>query len=108
MEDLRILKHSKRSHLAIFDFDGTLVRPKDGRLFPKDVEDWEFIRPSVPDVIKHLAKTVQFVIVTDQSKGWKVDQIHAVMKALDIDPSILVEFSSNAAASTQLFCESKY
>jgi len=90
MEDLRILKPSKRSHIALFDFDGTLVKPKEGRPFPRDVEDWEFTRPSVPEVIHKLAKTHQFVIVTDQSKGWKVDQIHAVMKALDIDPSIIV------------------
>jgi bifunctional polynucleotide phosphatase/kinase len=90
MEDLRLVKHSKRSHLAIFDFDGTLVRPKESRPFPKDVEDWEFTRPSVPAIIHKLAKTYQFVIVTDQSKGWKVDQIHAVMKVLDIDPTIIV------------------
>jgi bifunctional polynucleotide phosphatase/kinase len=90
MEDLRILKPSKRSHIALFDFDGTLVKPKEGRPFPKDVEDWEFTRPSVPEVIHKLAKTHQFVIITDQSKGWKVDQIHVVMKVLNIDPSIIV------------------
>jgi bifunctional polynucleotide phosphatase/kinase len=90
MEDLRLVKPSRRSHLAIFDFDGTLVKPKESRPFPKDVNDWEFIRPSVPAVIHKLADTVQFVIVTDQSKGWKVDQIHAVMKVLGIDPTIIV------------------
>jgi len=89
MEDLCIYKPSTLP-LAIFDFDGTLVKPKESRPFPKDVDDWEFIRPSVPAVIHKFATTHQFVIVTDQSKGWKVDQIHAVMKVLGIDPSIIV------------------
>jgi len=83
------------STLAVFDFDGTIVKPREGRPHPKDVEDWEFTRPSVPSVLQDLAKTHRLVIVTDQSKPWKVDQIHAVMRAIGIDPSLVVAFEKD-------------
>jgi len=92
------------STLAVFDFDGTIVKPREGRPHPKDVEDWEFTRPSVPSVLQDLAKTHRLVIVTDQSKPWKVDQIHAVMRAIGIDPSLVVAFEkAHQKPSTTLF-----
>jgi bifunctional polynucleotide phosphatase/kinase len=90
--------------LAVFDFDGTIVKPREGRPHPKDVEDWEFTRPSVPSVLQELGKTHRLVIVTDQSKPWKVDQIHAVMKAIGIDPSLVIAFTKELQKpSTVLF-----
>ena len=92
------------STLAVFDFDGTIVKPREGRPHPKDVEDWEFTRPSVPSVLQDLAKTHRLVIVTDQSKPWKVDQIHAVMRAIGIDPSLVIAFEKeHQKPSTVLF-----
>jgi len=92
------------SALAVFDFDGTIVKPREGRPHPKDVEDWEFTRPSVPSVLQDFGKTHRLVIVTDQSKPWKVDQIHAVMRAIGIDPSLVVAFEKeHQKPSTVLF-----
>ena len=86
MEDTIIQKkHSKRQSFAIFDFDWTLVKPKEGRKFPKAVDDWQYLRKSVPDILHKFAKTHQIVIVTDQSKPWKIDQINAVLSDLDIE-----------------------
>jgi len=81
-----VLRHkaSRRSKFAIFDFDWTIVKPKDGRKFPKDVDDWQYIRESVPAIIREFAKDHQIVIVTDQSKDWKIDQIKAVMEDLGV------------------------
>jgi bifunctional polynucleotide phosphatase/kinase len=81
-----VLRHkaSRRSKFAIFDFDWTIVKPKEGRKFPKDVADWQYIRESVPFVIRELAKNHQIVILTDQSKDWKIDQIRAVVTDLGV------------------------
>ena len=85
MEDVVLQqKASRRSKLAIFDFDWTIVKPKEGRKFPKDVDDWQYIRESVPSVIRDFAKDHQIVILTDQSKMWKIDQIKAVMEDLGV------------------------
>lgn len=78
-------KASRRTKYAIFDFDGTIVKPKDGRRFPKDVDDWQYLRPSVPEVLQKYGKTHHVVIVTDQSKPWKITQIQNVMKLLNLE-----------------------
>lgn len=52
----KINKPRHRSRVAIFDFDWTLCKPKNNKTFPKDVDDWEWLRPNVPDVIKDLYK----------------------------------------------------
>lgn len=77
---------SRRSKLAIFDFDHTLVKPKDGRTFPKDENDWTYVRESVPQILKKIAKDHQIVIQTDQSQIWKLDMIRAVVADLSIEP----------------------
>ena len=84
MEDTVIRLPSRRQRLAIFDFDWTLVKPQAGRKFPTKVADWEWLRPSVPEVVRRFAKDHQIVIVTDQSKPWKLDQIKAVIAELGI------------------------
>lgn len=85
MDDV-VLRHksSRRSKFAIFDFDWTIVKPKDGRKFPKDAGDWQYIRESVPTVIREFAKDRQIVILTDQSKDWKINQIRAVVEDLGV------------------------
>jgi len=74
-----------RSKVAAFDFDWTLVRPKNGRKFPKDVDDWEWLRANVPETIKeYYTKGWCIMIFTNQTKGWKLDQINKVLSTLDI------------------------
>ena len=71
--------------IAAFDFDWTLVKPKEGRTFPKDVDDWMWLRESVPEVVRNYAKTHTIVLVTDQTKDWKVQMIKNVIVQLDLD-----------------------
>lgn len=85
------LKKVRSKKLAIFDFDGTLVRPKEGRRFPKDKSDWEWLRPSVPDKLRKYAKEkYRLVIVTDQSKLWKVEMIKEVVTKLDLPITVII------------------
>jgi len=90
MNDLILNRYTTSNPLSIWDFDGTIVKAKDGRPFPKNRTDWEFTRPSVPAILTKCAETHHLVIVTDQSKPWKVDQIHDVMRDLRLDPSIVI------------------
>jgi bifunctional polynucleotide phosphatase/kinase len=76
--------------LAIFDYDGTIVKAKEGRPFPKDVDDWQYTRESVPDIIRKFNKTHQIVIVTDQTKPWKIEQIKNVMKDLHVHYTAII------------------
>jgi bifunctional polynucleotide phosphatase/kinase len=74
-----------RKKIAMFDYDGTLVRPKEGRRFPKDVADWEWTYADVPKILQETyGRGFMIIICTQQSKPWKVDQIRAVLEPLNI------------------------
>jgi DNA ligase (NAD+) len=77
--------------LAIFDFDHTMVKPKNKRQFPKDKDDWEWTSDKVESKIKEYnTKGYQVVIVTDQSKDWKIDMIMEVVNILNIPVIIII------------------
>ena len=45
-----------RSKMAGFDYDHTLVKPKTKSTFSKDEDDWMWLRPSVPVMLKTIAR----------------------------------------------------
>lgn len=51
-----------------FDLDHTLIRPKSGETFPKDLDDWEFL-PSVLETLAFVLgqRLSPIVIVTNQA-----------------------------------------
>ena len=108
IDDIVIHKHSKskplRSKLAIFDYDGTIVKAKEGRPFPKDIDDWMYIRESVPNTIQKYSKKYRIVIVTDQSKEWKIKQIKNVMKDLKVKYTAIIGFQTHKP-DTSLFAK---
>ena len=80
-----------REKMAAFDFDWTLVSPKNGKTFPSNIDDWEWLYPNIPEKIKkHYEDGYMIVIFTNQSKLWKHDQIQNVAKSLDIPIFIVV------------------
>lgn len=82
---------SYRVKMAGFDFDGTLVFPKGGRQFPREVDDWEFFNSEVPTTIrKYYEEGFMIVIFTNQSKDWKHDQIKIVSELLEIPLFIVI------------------
>lgn len=88
---LRILKPRFRKAIAFFDYDWTMVRPKTGGTFPKDVDDWQWLFPSVPKtILKYYEKGYAIVIMTNQSKDWKVQQIQMVAESLKIPMTICI------------------
>lgn len=92
MATLYVLKKPRhRSKVAIIDFDWTICKPKNNKTFPIDVDDWQWLRPSVPDVIKKLYKKgFAICIATNQSKQWKHTQIINALTTLDIPLKICI------------------
>lgn len=86
-----IQKPRHRSKVAIIDFDWTICKPKNNKTFPSDIDDWEWLRPSVPDVIKGLYKNGYAIcIATNQSKDWKHTQIINALTTLNIPIKIVI------------------
>lgn len=104
---LRPSKYRYKLKYAIFDFDGTLVKPKNGRKFPKNKDDWQYLRPSVPDVIRKYAKRHNIIFVTDQSKEWKVDMIKDVIEDLKVKVIAIIAMKKESQKpNIELFKES--
>ena len=80
-----------KAKIAAFDYDWTLVSPKDGKTFPKDVDDWQWLYPNIPEELKRYNdEGYTIVIFTNQSKPWKVTQIQTVAQSLEIPVFIVV------------------
>jgi bifunctional polynucleotide phosphatase/kinase len=92
---------SRRTKFAIFDFDWTLVKPQGGRIFPKAVADWQYIQKSVPKVLTKYGKSHHIVIVTDQSKPWKIEQIKSALEPLKLEHlTIIIGFRTHKPETT--------
>jgi len=88
---IKVKGYRHRSKIAAFDFDWTLVKPKEGRRFPKNVEDWQWLYPHIPNVLcDWYSKGWGIVIFTNQTKPWKLDQIKAALSNIDIPLLIVV------------------
>jgi len=77
--------------MAAFDYDWTLVSPKGGKTFPSNIDDWEWLYPTIPEKIKNYYEDgFMIVIFTNQSKDWKHEQIKLVAASLGIPIFIVV------------------
>ncbi|XP_015191439.1 PREDICTED: uncharacterized protein F21D5.5 isoform X2 [Polistes dominula] len=56
-----------RSKIAAYDMDGTLIKTKSGLVFPKDVNDWQLLYPTIPKKLKQFYEDdYKIVIFTNQ------------------------------------------
>ena len=84
-------REQMKAKIAAFDYDWTLVSPKDGKTFPSNVEDWQWLYPNIPDELKRLNDDgFSIVIFTNQSKDWKVLQIQSVAASLEIPIFVVI------------------
>ena len=100
-----------RNKMAAFDYDWTLVNPKYASTFPKNIDDWEWIYPNVPEKLKQYhSEGYMIVIFTNQTKKWKCAQIKFVADSLDIPLFVVIsmnkkEHKPNPIMFTSLFTE---
>ena len=77
--------------MASFDYDWTMVNPKDGKTFPTSIDDWQWMYPNVPEKIKQYYEDGYMIVVfSNQSKKWKCEQIEMVMKQLEIPLFVVI------------------
>jgi bifunctional polynucleotide phosphatase/kinase len=89
--DAEFNREQMKAKIAAFDYDWTLVSPKDGKTFPSNVEDWQWLYPNIPDELKRLNdEGFSVVIFTNQSKDWKVLQIQTVAASLEIPIFVVI------------------
>lgn len=94
-----------KENMAAFDYDWTLVNPKDGKTFPTSIDDWVWMYPNIAKKIKeYYNNDYMIVIVTNQSKEWKCEQIINVMKQLEIPLFVIIAREKNEyKPNTNLF-----
>lgn len=94
MEVFKIGKFRFRKKIAAFDYDETIIKPKSNARVPKDIDDWIWLRPNVPDILhKTYENGYCIMIFTNQSKDWKLEQIKKVLENLNLP--ILVSVARN-------------
>jgi len=80
-----------KTKMASFDYDWTIVNPLLGKIFPTNVDDWQWMYPSIPYKIKqYYEEDYMIVIFTNQSKEWKCEQILKVVKLLNIPLFVVI------------------
>jgi bifunctional polynucleotide phosphatase/kinase len=80
-----------REKILALDYDGTLVIPKSGAPFPKDIDDWKWLRPNIPEIIKeYYSNGYCLMIFTNQSKSWKMEQVKNVILLLELPVAIAI------------------
>jgi len=83
--------------VAAFDYDGTLVVPNSNSPFPKDKDDWQWLRSSVPIILKDLRnRGYSIVVFTNQTKPFKLDMIKESLATLEIALTVFVSFKKAA------------
>lgn len=96
---------TKNQKILALDYDHTIVKPKqdhvneknitlkNGREFPVDKNDWMWLRPNVPTIVKkYYNDGYNIVIITNQSKLWKIDMIKESLITLEIPIKVVVGF----------------
>lgn len=81
------------TNLAIFDVEWTIIKPKDGKDFFENKDDWKFLRKSVPKVLKQYSKSYQLVFISDEKNKWKIDMIKDVIEKLNLDIILIISLN---------------
>ena len=82
----------KNKKIAGFDMDFTLIKPKSGKLFPVDYNDWKWLYPNIKDKLIEISKDFQLVVFSNQmgiSKG-KTTEKEIKLKCKNIQRDINV------------------
>ena len=72
-----------RKKIVGLDFDHTIVKPKNNKTFPSNKDDWEWLRPNVPEIImEYYSKGYAIVIFTNQFRDFKKEQVKIVLDSI--------------------------
>lgn len=91
---LKLHEPRHRQMLAMFDYDWTLVKPKQGRKFPKDADDWQWLNETVPYTLRRLYDEGYGIMVfTNQTKDWKKQHIINSLETLRVPMTVVIAYN---------------
>ena len=64
-----LYKKDEFSKIAAFDLDGTIIKTKSGRVFPKDKNDWVFFNDNVKKILYNLCNNNYKIVIFTNQKG---------------------------------------
>ena len=91
--------NEQRSKIAMFDLDGTIIKTKSGKIFPKDNDDWEFLNPTIPKRLQDLHREgYSIYILTNQagvaSGRQNIDdlrlKLNKILEAIDVPVKVFI------------------
>lgn len=81
-----------KGKIAGFDYDHTIVKPSSGGTFPKNEDDWMWLRKNIPEILQNSNNDgYSIVIFTNQSKEFKLKQLHNVLGSLPFPTCLVYE-----------------
>lgn len=104
MEYITGTPNLKLTKIAAFDLDDTVIKPKSGKKFPINADDWEFLNDRVVPTLQKLHKDNYLIMIISNKKSistgkmtveefqYKLEAIHA---ALDELPFICLYSTGN-------------
>jgi hypothetical protein len=99
-----------QSKLALF-YVNCLIRPKEGRLYHKDVSDWEWSNPILARDMKEYLRddTYRLVLLSNEILTWKVQMImHVAQELLPPNGKLTILISVNDPFPQSTLFESAY
>ncbi len=108
MSPIQIFKINKfrfRNKICALDYDWTLVKPKSNGTFPKDINDWQWLNPSIPEILeKFYKKGYCLIVFSNQTKIWKIEQIINAINEINLPFMIVVATDvEDRKPSTKMF-----
>ena len=86
--------HKYNENVAGFDMDGTIIKTKSGKVFPKDKNDWMFLFDDIPEKLNSLSETKTIIIFSNQlgiSTG-KTNDEDIIFKVTNIQTKLNIPF----------------
>jgi bifunctional polynucleotide phosphatase/kinase len=101
-----------RKNMIAFDFDWTLVQPKNNKTFPTSVNDWQWLYSNIPKKIQEYyndkSNENMIVIFTNQTKEWKIEQIKQCLETLNIPIFVIIPMSKENHKPNKMLLDELY
>lgn len=96
-----------RHKYVLFDYDGTIVKPKDKRTVSKDADDWQYFNKNVASVLQELdAEEFRLIVITHQTQQWKLQQIISSLRSLSLPCiEVIIVWSKHGTVTPTELCK---
>ena len=90
--------------LTSFDLDHTIIKPKSGNIFPKDIDDWELLNTNVkPMLLKLYENNNNMIVIFSNQKNLRVSKRYYMKKINKIKKELGINFIFIAALEDDIY-----